>query len=226
MGADVLLISSEIGTACGIAEYSRLLMEYTEPHGLRFYADHRFLDPAVCFRDWGVGWPITVLNYHRALHSRWTPEQVIRLAGWTKVVIIFHDTFGELPPDDLSKQLCEIADAFIVHEPCIGLSHEPGRSHTPHPLGRAIYWRMGVPSPCRGPVKNPDPRPLLGTVGFPFPWKNVDLLVEAAERAGWGVMLLTPRATAEQVDRWEALNPCVESPHPRSASREAANAGR
>jgi hypothetical protein len=44
-------------------------------------------------------------------------------------------------------------------------------------------------------------------VGFPFPWKNYELLAEATALAGWSLLLLAPGATPAQIARWRSLNP-------------------
>jgi len=204
---NVLLVTTW-GTACGIAEfgfYLKQAVEVADP-GITIIP-HTDLDPRSIP---GAEYEILHLNYHRALHSRWTPEWVHhqRIAG-RKVVISFHDTFGELPPDRLSTDLCALADAFIVHEPCQGLD-------------KALYWRMGVPA-CRGHYlfgtrvsntsegflfKAYDHQPVLGSIGFPFPWKNFEKLAEITGRLGWALVLLAPNATDDQVAEWQRLNPC------------------
>jgi len=50
-------------------------------------------------------------------------------------------------------------------------------------------------------------RPMLGTIGFPFPWKNYDKLAEVTARCGWDLFLIAPNATAEDEARWKGLNP-------------------
>jgi hypothetical protein len=50
-------------------------------------------------------------------------------------------------------------------------------------------------------------RPILGSIGFPFPWKNFDLLAEITASVGWALLLIAPTATPEQVRHWRSLNP-------------------
>jgi hypothetical protein len=50
-------------------------------------------------------------------------------------------------------------------------------------------------------------QPVVGSVGFPFPWKNYDLLAEASYAAGWALKLYAPNATPGQVIQWAILNP-------------------
>jgi hypothetical protein len=92
----------------------------------------------------------------------------------------------------------------VVHEPFDDL-----------PAEKTAYWRMGVPSIAHIPVPYVTPgmayfeRPYLGTVGFPFPWKCYDELARVTKRAGWGLLLLAPSATAGDIRRWQQLNPWV-----------------
>jgi hypothetical protein len=79
--------------------------------------------------------------------------------------------------------------------------------------GNVHYIRQGVPG-WASPVINDlhiaswcGRRPIVGTVGFPFPWKNYELLCEASALAGWAVLLLAPGASDAQVLNWQALNP-------------------
>lgn len=183
----VLLVTSW-DVPCGIFEHSAYLKEAVEK------ADPSIvITPSSGALDPAVGLPATreydavILNYHRALHSRWTPEVVKLLKGLRPIVTIFHDTFGENEPDDLQVQLCDLSDAFIVHEPVIGLP-------------KATYWRMGVPEKELGvgmQCKYYNQRPIVGTLGFAFPWKCWVELAEAAEDAGWGLNIITPAIDAE-----------------------------
>lgn len=192
----VLLVTSE--GACGIAEHSAYLKQAVEAadRSIEVVPDVRSLDPKWFFTVTHAPFPDVVhLNYHAALHSQWTPEYVKQVREHIPVVITYHDT--GVPNSDHCKSIHAVADAFVVHEPCEDL---PG----------AIYWRQGIPAAGkRGTAPRESPVPWLGTVGFPFPWKNYDLLAEATAIAGWGLLLLAPTATREDVDRWRALNPQI-----------------
>lgn len=50
-------------------------------------------------------------------------------------------------------------------------------------------------------------QPVLGTVGFNFPWKNFDRLCELTASLGWAIVILSNNATQEDVDRWWTMNP-------------------
>ncbi len=207
---------------CGIAESSSMLKEYVERADpeLNLYVHSsggKVVSPEEVWEIWGmpIGWPIIHLNYHAALHSQWTPEWVerFRQERHAKVVITFHDTMSgapNQPNSDKCKALCEAADAFIVHEPVADL---PG----------AIYWRQGVLPAAEWPIayglRSETPReyrysckssffqPVVGSCGFPFPWKNYDLLAEASAAAGWALLLIAPNATDAQVAEWRQRNP-------------------
>ena len=203
-------------TACGIAEYAYYLVE-----ALRA-ADPRLeitpltdLHPDAVLRtlprfdsapdlDW------VWLNYHAALHSQWTPGYVQELqARKVKVGITFHDT--GVPNSAQCKALHAVADVMVIHEPAEDL---PG----------AVYLRQGIPSAPVGPYHTSVAaygRPVVGTLGFPFPWKNYDLLAEASALAGWALLLLAPNATEAQVARWRELNPHLEV-HTEFTNRVAA----
>jgi hypothetical protein len=115
--------------------------------------------------------------------------------------VTYHDT--GVPNSDQCLALYQVANRFIVHEPAEDL---PG----------ARYLRQGVPAgqnlettqwlALRG-LRAYDDQPILGTVGFPFPWKNYDLLVDATAAAGWGLLLLAPGTHQSQIDTWTARNP-------------------
>ena len=199
---------------CGIAEHSALLrqaVEVADPT-IRITPDPGALDPANFFA--GYAWAntnvpaILHLNYHAALHSQWTPEQVQRAKDLgLKIVITYHDTIGEHSPAELRErgdhrldrleQLSWIADALVVHEPSEGF-----------PL--AHYWRMGVPGPepSRTLLRTTwTGQPVLGSIGLPFPWKNFDTLAQVTREIGWGLLLIAPGASPEQVEKWQTINP-------------------
>jgi hypothetical protein len=140
--------------------------------------------------------PVLCLNYHRALHSRWTAEAILsyKARAGAKVVTIFHDTFGELEPDDLCLRLHDISDAFVVHEPCKGLS-------------RALYWRQGVPCPPSLPSSHYVRT--VGTIGHDFPWKNYDRLAEIARRCDWSVLYCVPFMPESRIRALKQINPRI-----------------
>lgn len=213
---DVLLVTTW-GAACGISEHSAYLVDAVRACGLvkgliqgdqvNIQPSAEALDPAWVFGAYRQDHPmppILHLNYHRALHSRWTPDQVERAKDLgSKIVITFHDTREEA--DDLLRAFARLADRLIVHEPV----------DWPGPLldlSNVSYWRQGVPDyPATTKLPRTDAwkfrQPIVGTVGFPFPWKNYDLLCHAAAEAGWGVLLLAPNATPEQIRTWWTINP-------------------
>lgn len=217
MQADVLLVTSW-GVACGIAEHAAMLKDAVEtqsalrlciPSGSGFQPVH----PKVIDDNW-EGWPIIHLNYHAALHSAWTPEWVahFEVKRNARVIVTYHDT--GVPNSEQCQRLYDVASEFIVHEPAedLGLS--------------AHYWRMGVSEPAspllfgtREPYEAnghfPDSvcfkrysvQPVLGTIGFPFPWKNYDSLAQVTRDLGWALLLIAPQATDAQIATWRMTNP-------------------
>jgi len=202
---NVLLVTSwNTPNHCGIEEHSQYLQESVQAADptIKVRCAAEALDP-----DWVryvsrlEDFPILHLNFHRALHSRWTPDAVKKFQAWGyKVVITFHDTYGEHEPDDLSKALHDLADAFIVHEPCIGLE-------------KAIYWRMGVPE-LDARVGEWSPyyltRPILGTMGHDFGWKSWSRVCAIAKEAGWGMLICCPEMSIEREAELRAHNPWLE----------------
>ncbi len=209
-----ILAVTSWGGACGIANYAEMLIEavgQVDP-SIAVEPCAAGLDPGragdMLWRQPGY-FDTVWLNYHRGLHSRWTPEvlQAIKTHG-AKVVITFHDTYGERPPDDLAQQLHDLADAFVVHEPCMGLEKQ-------------ILIRQGVPAALEGGgweyglakwggdycFKAYMSQPILATVGFNFPWKNFDRLAEVTAEAGWAYLILSNNATDADAARWKAANP-------------------
>lgn len=227
-----VLLATSWGTACGIADHSAMLkaaVEAVDPNIL-LEPDAQFLDPAWALGYLGSRVPqggkyLLHLNHHDALHSRWTPEQVMAVKALeVPVVVTYHDTRAgadDCPNSDKAHQLYAIADAFIVHEPCADI---PG----------ATYWRQGVPAAAQDPslyftvgsqtvygfstptgmqrvhgFKAFPQQPILGTVGFNFPWKNYDRLCSLTADQGWALVLLANNATAVDIMRWERLNPHI-----------------
>ena len=180
---------------CGISEYAAYLTEaVTQADPSIVHTPITDLHPNGVFQRGGEMPDLVVLNYHSALLSQWQPEHLRALkAKGIPTVCVWHDS--GVPNSDHCTSIHAVADAFGVHEPCEDL---PG----------AHYWRQGVPALTQPPFATPwEARPVVGTVGFPFGWKGFDLLCEAAAQAGWSVLLLAPNATAEDVQRWFALNP-------------------
>lgn len=192
--------------ACGIAEHSAMAKDAIEAADktIAIRPVSELLDPDADVK--GAKPDLLWLNYQAALHSRWTPLQIQKwqLAG-IPVLVTYHDT--GVPNSDQCKTICNAASWFVVHEPYTDLA-EHGE-----------YIRQGIPPP-EDPIlfdfhrsANREiwkGRPIVGTVGFPFPWKNYDLLCQAAHLAGWGVLLIAPNATAQQVRGWQELNPWIE----------------
>lgn len=212
-------------TPCGIAEYARQLKDalevINEDTPVRLFPYAQALDPEWVLRQ--VAGPVPPcdlvwLNHHAALHSRWTPEYIRQLQRMgIPVVATLHDTYagGEIQPN--SPQLRGIwdqANATIVHEPVTDL---PGahliRQGVPaaaqHPLDYAreeAGWLTGAASRTRAFKAFPQ-QPVLGTIGFNFPWKNYDRLCKVTRGAGWALVLLSNNATKADEECWRTLNP-------------------
>jgi len=194
-----ILAVTSWGGACGIANYAEqciAAVQAADP-ALVFTPSAEALDPHL-LSPCDVVW----LNYHRGLHSRWTPEVIaeVKRTLHVPVVITFHDTYGEAPPDPLVQALHDVADAFVVHEPCVGLEQQ-------------VLIRQGVPAWTGAMIYEDGPRgwtngrPILGTVGFNFPWKLYDEIVQATAAAGWAVLIASNNATEEDEVRWRKINP-------------------
>lgn len=224
----VLLVSTW-GTGCGIAEHSWYLkdsVKHADP-SIEIVPCPEALDPVVALNmvqyESLKRFDVVHLNYQASLHSRWTPELIDAARSYgPKVVVTYHDT--GVPNTEQCLALLDASDAAVVHEP-IG----------DYPLdGKVHYWRMGVPE-WQGPMQFADrgqagqPRetawkatpldppsvcfkdwqgqPVLGSIGFPFPWKHYDKLVELTRRIGWAILLLAPGASPAQVQQWREINP-------------------
>lgn len=202
----VLLVTSW-DTVCGIAEMSKLLIDGVKvaDSEIELYPYAEALDPEWMFSTLATDlkhthWDILHLQHHDALHAAWQAEHIVRAQELgLKVVVTFHDTFSgasDQPNSAKAHALHDVADAFIAHEEV-------------QDLPKAIHWRHGVPA-IKKPATLPPARtrrPIIGSAGFNFGWKNFDLLCEAAALAGWRVLLIGPNFTEEDVKRWQQWQP-------------------
>ena len=208
MAMKVLLVTPW-DVPCGISEHSAELkaaVEAADP-SIQIMPDPEGLDPGVVVarERWITpGDAIVHLNYHAALHSRWTPDQIreVQELG-CKVIVTYHDT--GVPNSDLCKSICAAGDAAVVHEPFDDL-----------PAEKVRYWRMGVPDWHQLPLRYDSSlptwcgrRPILGSIGFPFPWKHYEQLALITARAGWALLLIAPTASLDQIAQWVAINPHI-----------------
>lgn len=203
---NVLLVTTW-KTDCGIAEHSAMLRQAVQAADPEIVVMpyEEGLDPTVVVsrEDWiNPKDAVVHLNYHAALHSRWAPEWIRRIQAYgVKVLVTYHDS--GVPNADQCKAVCTAADYFVLHEPYDDLG------------GNGEYLRMGVPSlddhvPYLGRERWKKAYPdqlFLGSVGFPFPWKSYEELARVTAAAEWGLFLIAPRATSEQIDQWRAINP-------------------
>ena len=188
---------------CGIAEHSSMLVEAVQAADPTIQHEPiTNLHPSAILND-PTPFDLLVLNYQASLHSQWQPDTIrqVRARG-VPVLCIYHDT--GVPNSDQCKAIINAADAAVVHEPFDDL-----------PVEKTHYWRMGVPGwepPYQYDRSRSSwcgPRPILGTVGFPFPWKNYDKLAEVTAAAGWALLLIAPTATEAQILAWQRLNPSL-----------------
>jgi hypothetical protein len=202
----VLLVTSW-DEACGIAEHSWYLKQAVEAADaeIEILPSAGALDPTIALNmiqyESLKRFDVLHLNYHAALHSRWTGPLMSAARGYgAKVLVTYHDT--GVPNSDHCRAILGAADAGVVHEPYDDLPSQP------------YYWRMGVPGwPRFTWVPNRDwngwngDRPILGSIGFPFGWKNYDQLAAITAKIGWALLLIAPTATPEQIAGWQAINP-------------------
>lgn len=228
----ILLVTSW-ATPCGVADHSAMLkaaVEAADPD-LAIRPDSRALDPHACLYDTRVLPDLVHLNHHDALHAQWTVERVREVVQWLggPVVVTYHDSRERMQDTPKLEQLAQIADAIVVHEPIDLQSHYP----------KLHYWRQGIPAPAQKPAdyavnheglifqhvpegehvrslrhltpsfKAYPQQPVLGTVGFNFPWKNYDRLATETALAGWALVILSNNATEEDEQRWRASNPSL-----------------
>lgn len=199
----VALVSSAVGSQCGIGEHSAMLIQHVQAADptIEISAKAEWLDPQA-FADHAEPFDVVHLNYHRGLHSRWTPRWVSDCVR--PVVITFHDTY-EHQPDTLPWDLlaCENVRAMVVHEPCdLHAEYElhlggvvASSAHYGENRHKVRYWRQACPPPNgrgwdvreRATWAYDGWRPTLGTLGFDFPWKNYDTLAQVTGALGWNL---------------------------------------
>jgi len=158
---------------------------------------------------------LVVLNYQAALLSQWTPAliQQVQQTFHLPVLAIYHDS--GVPNTDQAKGICAAATAFVVHEPYDDLD------------GNGRYWRMGVPDWRHPHLFDVSPnswcgrRPILGSIGFPYPWKNYDQLAAVTAAAGWALYLIAPTASEVDIATWSMRNPHLRV-HPTFMPRDDA----
>lgn len=200
-----VLLATTWDASCGIAEHAWYLKEAIEK------ADPKIevvpvpgaLDPDRVDKIAGAQWDLLHLNYHAALHSRWTADRILdaRASGVYKgVITTYHDS--GVPNSQQCLDVVRASNAAVLHEPFDDFGENPD----------VYYWRMGVPEVVGQDRPHPfsGSRPVLGTVGFNFPWKCYDELARVTETVGWALCVIAPNATPEDEARWRAINPWVE----------------
>lgn len=223
----VLLVSSW-DVPCGIAEHSQLLIQAVlqADRTIELIPAAEALDPAWVLHELShpkCAIDLIHLNHHDGLHSRWTAGHVEEIVtqSLVPVLVTYHDTTQDPSPTSKLAQLALVASSVVVHEP---LSVHSGI--------KAIYWRQGVPAPSVRPaIYDPLPlafqwrdgegviyaepwkaypqQPVLGSVGFNFPWKNFDALAKITGEEGWALVLLSHNATDADETRWRSLNSSI-----------------
>ncbi len=202
----VLLVTSP-NEKCGIREHSELLMSAL-PGDLR--VDSIGPDKASvlqCLQETSYQYlgktDIVHIDHHAALHAVWDRHACddLRRRGY-RVVITQHDTFESLAlmeerglPNfgdyETETGIHRSVDALIVHEPVEGLTDQG--------YDNVYYWRQPVPELPLDTPDWPEPSgylkplndpPIVGSVGFDFPWKGFEQLQEAAVAAGWKTRIL------------------------------------
>lgn len=189
----VLLVTSN-RMQCGVREYGRLLHQSLSDQGLAEVVEFPFTSPDSLFAylDCPRFFDIIHLNHHAALHSEWRPQhvQTLQKLGYA-VVVTQHDTFETWRiMEERGFQDFQEADALVVHELVEGL--------------KAFYLRQPVPDCTPAPMVH---EPVLGLVGFAFPWKGFETAIQAARIAGWNVQLFSNDITPEKAEALQALHP-------------------
>lgn len=216
--------------ACGIADYSdqlRAALDKIDPE-VGVDAETAWLQPTAFFGwmngQWGYKPDVVWINHHAALHAAWAPEHVRALQEQgIPVVATLHDTRAGTSDSRNSEQLMHlytVCDETVVHEPVADMPEAHYIRHgVPTATGAMQYGRgiAGIEGGCL--FKAYEAQPVLGTVGFDFPWKNLSRLVQASADAGWAMVILSNNATADREAEWRAMNPallCVRKFLPQS----------
>lgn len=152
----------------------------------------------------GVVSPMQALwiNHHDGLHSRWLPEHIEQFkARGVKVLLTYHDTRERLEDCPKLDALLQVVDRAIIHEPMDVIGMELGK--------KVIYLRQGILDPQSPTLlaRLPPMTPLLGTVGFDFPWKNYNRLAELTAEIGWGLLILSNNITDTRARELTTINP-------------------
>lgn len=209
-----VLMATSWDTACGIADYAAQLRDAVQAAdpGISIRPSALALDPLTLVGP--KAYDLVFLNHHDGLHSRWLPEHVANLSkAGIPVVVTYHDTYGD-KNSDKAHALAAVADAFISHEP---LKDLPGARVVPMgvPAAARMPYRYGVNQNVNERLIGLDghcfkayqQQPVLGTVGFNFPWKNFDWIAEVSAACGWALVILSNNATEADEARWRAANP-------------------
>lgn len=228
--ASVLLVTSW-ETPCGIAAHSESLIQAIPWRrcGYELVPDSASLNPDQMLVD--RPFKILHLNHHDALHARWNSShfKIVREEGM-KIVVTYHDTRAQVAEANPKlAEFIETADAVVVHEP-IDQPYVTDPREVKWKL--PLYLRQGIPAPTQqiadywlapyqGGIGWREPtgylhstrwkafptQPVLGMVGFNFPWKNFDRMAELTHELGWAIVILSNNATIQDENRWRAMNP-------------------
>jgi hypothetical protein len=179
---------------CGIAEYGKNLAKHMPDTDVQFHILQR--------PQWNVDYLLSAaahvdlfhLNYEPGLFT-WlnaTTIQQMKAAGKSKPFIL---TLHTSHAGDNRGPFTDLFDKVIVHEKTLdGFDFIP----------------QGVPTvtTSRNDPYNPF---IVGTVGFPFPWKGFDIVAQATAKLGLACRVIAPKShhwDAEGVARYlYTLNP-------------------
>lgn len=201
-----VLVATSWGTACGIAEHSRQVIEAArkaDPE-IHWWPYAEALDPNWALTQLSAVEPpmqALWLNHHDGLHSRWTTAHIEEFQErGVKVLLTYHDTRERVEDCPRLATLVPVVDHTIIHEPMdiIGMA-----------WGKAVtYLRQGILGPAiQSNTDYLSMVPTLGTVGWDFPWKNYNRLAELTAEVGWGLKLYCNNITEERARELRDINP-------------------
>jgi glycosyltransferase involved in cell wall biosynthesis len=219
----VLIIGSD-REHCGIAEHTRMLGQALGDLGVAVAVlPPRITDAELQRTDFDL----LHVNHQASLHSQWTPDRVRFWSRAKPTLVTQHDTFedrGIMAEREL-PDFVNSAHGMIVHEQVDGMTAPRGkaalfRGDAPAVQARStandwvstevFYLPQGIPQvplAVRPPFdisSDAATRPFLGTVGFPFPWKNHRELVALATVSGWGSLVIAPGASPDYIGELSA----------------------